>query len=98
MEDALHRFHTFNDVFLLGRAGKKGKAKANALIMESVKKRKVDEEKNAYSRMLSKKWHEMTAWRDYISHEIEISEQLDADFNFPKIHLIAHWPEHILPY
>ena len=31
MEDALHRFHTFKDVFLLGRAGKKAKCKANAL-------------------------------------------------------------------
>ena len=30
MEDALHRVHTFKDVFLLGRAGKKAKAKANA--------------------------------------------------------------------
>jgi hypothetical protein len=31
MEDSLHHFHTFRDVFLLGRAGKKTKAKANAL-------------------------------------------------------------------
>jgi hypothetical protein len=31
MQDALHRFHTFKDVLLLGRAGKKAKAKANAL-------------------------------------------------------------------
>jgi hypothetical protein len=31
MEDALRRFHTINDVFLLGRASKKAKAKANAL-------------------------------------------------------------------
>jgi hypothetical protein len=42
MEDALHHFHTFKDVFLLGRAGQKAKAKANALRMELVKKRKVD--------------------------------------------------------
>jgi hypothetical protein len=46
-EDALHRFHTFNDVFLLGRGGKKTKAKANALRTELMKKRKVDEETNA---------------------------------------------------
>jgi hypothetical protein len=31
MEDALLRFHTFKDVFLLGRAGKMAIAKANAL-------------------------------------------------------------------
>jgi hypothetical protein len=31
MEDALRRFHTIKDVFLLGRASKNAKAKANAL-------------------------------------------------------------------
>jgi hypothetical protein len=41
-EDALHRFHNFKDVFLLGRAGKKAQAKANALRTVLVKKRKVD--------------------------------------------------------
>jgi hypothetical protein len=30
MEDALRRFHTIKDVFLLGRASKNGKTKANA--------------------------------------------------------------------
>jgi len=64
MEDALHRFHTFKDVFLLGRAGKKAKAKANALRMELVKKRKVDEETNADTWSPSKKQCEMNAWRD----------------------------------
>jgi len=49
MEDALHRFHTFKDIFLLERAGKKAKAKANALRTELIKKRKVDEETNADS-------------------------------------------------
>jgi hypothetical protein len=47
MEDTLRHFHTFKDAFLLGQAGKKGKAKANALKMELVKKRKVDKETNA---------------------------------------------------
>jgi hypothetical protein len=47
MEYALRHFHTFKDVFLLGRAGKKAKAKANALRTELVKNRKVDEETNA---------------------------------------------------
>jgi len=68
MEDALHHFHTFKDVFLLGRAGKKGKATANALRTELVKKRKVDEETNAETWMPSKTRREMNAWRDYISH------------------------------
>jgi len=37
MEDALHWFQTFKDVFLLGLAGKKVKAKAHALRMELMK-------------------------------------------------------------
>jgi len=47
MENTLRRFHTINDVFLLGRAGKKEKAKSNAMSTELMKKRKVDEETNA---------------------------------------------------
>ena len=47
MEEALHRFNTFQDVFLLGRVGKKAKAKANTLRTELVKKRKVDGETDA---------------------------------------------------
>jgi len=90
MEDALHRFHTYKDVFLFGRAGKEGKAKANALRTELVKKRKVDKETNAETWTPSKKRCEMNASRDYISHEIDISKELDANFNFPKIHLMSH--------
>jgi len=37
----------------------------------------------------------MNAWWDYISHEIDLSKELDADFNFPKIHLMFHWAEQI---
>jgi len=44
MEDALLRFFTFNDVFLLWRAGNEAKAKAKALRTELVKKRKDNEE------------------------------------------------------
>jgi len=98
MEDALCHFHTFKDVFLLGRAGKKAKAEANALRMELVKKRKVDEETNAETWTPSKKRCEMNAWRDYISHEIDVSKELDADFNFPKIHLMSHWVKQIHRY
>jgi len=95
MEDALRHCHTFKDVFLLGRAGKKAKDKANALRTELMKKRKVDEETNAETWTLSKKRREMNAWRDYISHKIDVSKELDADFNFPKIHLMSHWVEQI---
>jgi hypothetical protein len=98
MEDALHRFHTFKDVFLLGRASKKGKAKANALRTELVKKRKVDEETNTETWTPSKKRCKMNAWRDYINHKIDISKELDADFNFPKIHLMSHQAEQFRQY
>jgi len=98
MEDALHRFHTFKDVFLLGQAGQKAKAKANALRTELVKKRKVGEKTHAESWTPSKKRCEMNTWWDYICHEINVSKELDADFNFLKIHLMCHWVEQIHRY
>jgi len=98
MEDALHRFHTLKDVFLLGRAGKKAKAKANALRMELLKKGKAGEETNALTWTPSMKQHEINPWREYISHEIDVSKELDADFNYPKIHLISHRAEQICWY
>ena len=54
MEDALSRFNTFKEVFLLGQAAKKVKAKTIALRMELVQKRKVDKESLAETWMLSK--------------------------------------------
>jgi len=98
IEEALHHFHTFKDVFLLGRASKKVKAKANALRMELMNKLKVDKEINAETWTPSKKRREMNAWQDYISHEIDISKELDADFNFPKISFMAHWAEQVRGY
>jgi len=98
MEDALHRFHTFKVVFLLGRAANKAKAKANALKTELVKNRKVDEETNAETWTPPKKQRKMNAWQDYISHTIDVSKELDADFNFPKIHVMSHWVEQIRRY
>ena len=95
MKDALRRFHTFKDVFLLGRAGRNAKAKANALRMELVKKRKVDEETHAETWTPYKKGCEMNTWRDYIGHEIDICKELDADFNFAEINFISHWAEQI---
>jgi len=98
MEHTLRCVHTFKDVVLLGRAGKKAKAKANALRMELVKKRKADEETNADSWTPSKMQPKMNAWQDYISHEIDISKELDVDFKFPKMHLMSHWAEQIPQY
>jgi hypothetical protein len=43
----------------------------------------------------SKKQREMNAWRDYISDEMGVSNELDADFNIPKIHLMSHKVEQI---
>jgi hypothetical protein len=71
---------------------------ANALRTEVVKKRKVNEETNADSLARSKKRRKMTAWLDYISHQIHISNEINADFNFPTIHLMSHWAELIRRY
>jgi len=98
MKDALHRFYTFKDVFLLGRAGNKAKAKANAMRIDLVKKRKVNEETNGETWTPSKKRREMNAWRDYIIHKIYILNELDVDFNFPKIHLMSHWAQQVCQY
>ena len=63
-----------------------------------MKNRNVDEETNAETWTPSNEQHEMNAWWDYISHEIDISKELDANFNFPKIHLMSHWAEQICQY
>ena len=91
-------FHTFKDVFLLGRVGKNAKAEANILRTELVKKRKVDEETNTETWTPSKKRREKNTWQDHISHEIDVSKELDADFNSPMIHLMSHWVEQIRRY
>jgi hypothetical protein len=98
MEDSLRRVHTFKDVFLLGRARTKAKPKANALRTELVQKRKVDEETNAETWTPSKKRRKMNTWRDYFSHEVDVSKELDADFNCPKTHLMSHWVKQICRY
>jgi hypothetical protein len=40
----------------------------------------------------------MNAWRDYISHEVDVSKELDADFDFRKIHMMSHGVEKIRRY
>jgi hypothetical protein len=96
MDDTLRSFHTFKDVFFLRRAGTKAKAKAKALRTELVKKRNVNKETNADCWMTPKKGREMSAWRNYSSHQIDISNQLDANYDSPKIHLMSHSAEQIL--
>jgi hypothetical protein len=63
-----------------------------------VKKRKVDEETNADTWTPSKKGREMNASRDDISQEIEVSKELDSNFNFRKIQLMSEWVEQIRRY
>ena len=60
-----------------------------------MKKRKGDKETNAGTWTRSKEWSEMNAMQDDISHEIDVSRELDADFNFSKIHLMSHRVEQI---
>jgi len=84
--------------FLTWASRQKAKAKAIALRTELVKKRKVNEEINAETWMQSKKRREMNAWRDHSSHEVDVSKELDADFNFPNIRLMPRWVEQIRRY
>jgi len=63
-----------------------------------VKKQKENKESNPETWMPSKNWREMNTWRDYISHEIDVSKELNAKFNFPKIHMMSHWVEQIYGY
>jgi len=98
MEDTFHWFHTFKDDFLIGQARTMTKVKASALKSELMKKQKVDKETNAKTWTPCKKRREMNSLRDYISHKIDVSKELDADFNFPKIHLMSHWAHQICPY
>jgi hypothetical protein len=58
--------------------------------MKLVKMRKVDEETNLECWTPSKKWCEINTWQDSISYEIDLSKELDADCNFPKLHLMSH--------
>ena len=95
MVDALGHFHSFEDVILLRPSSKKMRTKANAVRNERLKKRNVDNERNAETRKPSKKQREMNAWPDYIGHEIDVLKELDTDFNFPKIHFVSHWGEQI---
>jgi len=44
---------------------------------------------NAETWTPSKKRREMNAWQGDISHEIDDCKELDADFNFPKIHITS---------
>jgi hypothetical protein len=90
LEDALHRFHTIKDIVLLGRACKSPTAEANTQRKQLLKKRKVDEETNGDTSMPSQEWHERNAWRDNISHKIDVSKELDTNFTFLKIQMMFH--------
>jgi hypothetical protein len=98
MEGALHRFHTLNNVILLRRAGQWAKAKANALRNELMKKRKVDEETNDETWTPSCKRRKMNAWWDYISHKIDVANELGDNFQCPKIRLMSHLVQQIRLY
>jgi hypothetical protein len=90
MKHSMRCIHTCKDDFLYAQASKKANAKTNALAMELVKKQKGNDETQDGTWTPSKKWCEMNAWRNYISHMIGVSKEFDADFTFPKIHLMHH--------
>jgi hypothetical protein len=63
-----------------------------------MKMRNADEETQAETWTPCKKQRKMNTWWDYLSHKIEGSKELDADFNFPKIYLMSHWVKQIHQY
>jgi hypothetical protein len=60
-----------------------------------MKRQKVDEETNAEMWTPSTKCHKMNAWQDYVSHEMDIPEEFNADLDILKIHLLSHSAEQI---
>jgi hypothetical protein len=74
------------------------KAKAIAQRTELMKKRKVDDESKMESWTLSKNRGKMNAWRDNISHKREISQEFNADINFPEINWMSYSVELIRRY
>jgi hypothetical protein len=40
----------------------------------------------------------INGWQDYISTDIDISTEINADINIPKIQLNSHWVEQICSY
>jgi len=66
------------------------KAKANALSRELAKTQKVDEESNSVIWKPCKKRRKIHVLWDYLSHEIDVDKELDANFSFAQIHLISH--------
>lgn len=66
-------------------------AKPNALRTDLGNKRKVNKECNAKQWQSCKNRAKMNPWWNSISYVIDVSMELDADFNFPTIHLMSHW-------
>jgi hypothetical protein len=63
-----------------------------------MKKRNVDKKTNAERGAPSNMRHEMNAWLDFVSPEIDVSNELDAVFNFPRIHMNSPLVEQIPRY
>jgi hypothetical protein len=66
--------------------------------MELVMQRKVTEETNAIIWTRSAKRCGMKTWQDYVSHEIDVSKEFDADSNFGRIQLVSNLVEQIHRY
>jgi len=91
----MSHFHTLKDDFVHGWPGKNGTANANALGMKLMKKWKLDKKMNAETWMLLKKQRKMNPRQNYISLQKDVSNKMDANFNFLKIHLMSNWAHQI---
>jgi hypothetical protein len=99
MRQYLQRFHATKDVFLRYRASKSAKARADVVSKELTEANKSRNEKaNANGRTATQKARaaaEDKEERAYLVNQVLVE---DSHFNFPKLHLIMHWADHISRY
>jgi hypothetical protein len=89
MNDALQRFHAMKDVFLRYRAAKGVSAAAKACRTELNQER---DEELAACRPGAAKRRLRAEWQLYIDSEVREVLEEGSHFNFPKIHLMYHFP------
>jgi len=90
MANTLHPIRTFKAHSLLRQAGENAQSNFNSLRTERVKKRMVYMETNDKYWRASKMRHKMITCQDYISHKFDVFEKLDANLNWPRMHVVSH--------
>jgi Plavaka transposase len=97
MSNYLDDFHSHKDVFKRFRAGKTSKKLAAALRTQLSAERALERDNDETFRRLSKNAKDRCLEEDRIGVETEVEAALkqESHFNFVKMHLLAHFTEHI---